>query len=334
VSRPTPTEEDLDLLTQVWEADRVLDYPRIREMLSPLNLERVLASEEYTILLLYAYLRLGDGAEATALLNAAGSVFTPDRSDRNRIRFLCAAAEHAWREGRLAEAEIAAHEVLDVAHRKRDEAAMLHGLSALGIAAALRGDPVQSLRHFNRALPFRDRDSGRWISGLHHNLAVVYRDLGFLAESQRHFEEAARHPRGVWLEVLTTLERALLLHVVGDGAAAEALARLGLNMSERIQFRSGMAEARTVLARIAIGMGELDQARRELESALGLLQHGDALLAAQTHEEAAILALLSGDAKACADAKKAAEEFYRVIEAHPRIERMRLRLEVLSAINV
>lgn len=325
-----PTAEDLELLVEVWEADRVLDYPRIRELLSQLSPDRLLASEECTILMLYAYLRLDDGPHAAALLKAAASVFTPERSDRNRIRFICASGEHAWRQGRLSDAEKLAGEVLDFAHRTGDGAFMLHGLSALGVTAAIRGDFVQSVRHLNRALPFRDSDSGRWRSGLHHNLGTSYRDLGFTAESQRHFEEAGRHPRPAQLEAITTVDRALLFHAIGDVGAAKELAHLGFAMSERIPLRSGMAEARLLLASLAALEHELERAREELMAVFQLLPVGDHLLRGQTYEEAAIIAALSGDMLSSAMAESEAEQIYRRLEALPRIANMKSRLAELA----
>jgi tetratricopeptide (TPR) repeat protein len=331
VSHPAPVADDLDLLLQVWEAERTVDFSRIRTLLAPLSLERVLATDEYIILLVLAYARLGYSTQAATLLQAAASVFPPTRRDRNRTRFLNAAADYARRQGRLSEAEAMANEMLEYAHRTRDDSIMLNAFVILGITSGMRGDYVQSLRHFNRALA---SDSGRWTSVIHHNLALSYRELGFVAESQRHFEQAARHPRADWLEAGTMLDRAILLHLAGDEAAATELALRALEWFERIQSRLGMAEARTVLARIAASEGKLEQARQELESAFETLPPGDALLTAQAYEEAAVVAVMSGDVEARDTAQAAAEELYLQMEAGPRIERMRLRLEVLSATAV
>jgi tetratricopeptide (TPR) repeat protein len=335
VSHRNPRKErDLDLLARVWEADRVLDYPLIRELLSPLDVEQLLASEEFTLLLLFAYLRLGDQTKAATLLQAAAPLFPATRSDRNRIRFLNAAANHTLRQGRLSDTEDLANEMLVYGHRTRDDSTMLSAFIVLGIVAGTRGDYIQALRHFTRALASSHSDSGRWISVVHHNMAVAYRELGFAAESQRHFEEAAKKPRPSWVEGGSMLDRALLLLQVGDEPAAAELARRAMECFERIQSPLGIAEARTVLARIATAEAEVDQARQELESAFEMLQPGDALLTAQAHEEAAVVAALSGDTEARVAAQATAEQLYLQMEASPRIERMRLRLGVLSATAV
>lgn len=334
MSRRNPTADDLDLLLQVWEAERVLDFPRIRTLLAPLPLDRVLATDEYAVLLLLAYDRLGDSTEAAALLKAAESFFPSTRQDRYRMRFLNAAADHARRQGRLSEAEAIASEMLEYAHRTRDEAITLNAFVILGITSGMRGDFVQSLRHFNRALASGDSDSGRWISVIHHNVAVSYRELGFVAESQRHFEEAARHPRANWLEAGTMLDRALLLHSVGDEAAATELALRAVERFESIKSHLGLTEARTVLARIAAAEGKLEPARWELASAFKTLPPGDALLTAQAHEEAAVIEALAGDWLARDAAQAVAAQLYLQMEARPRLERMRVRMELLSALPV
>jgi tetratricopeptide (TPR) repeat protein len=332
VSHPAPVADDLDLLIQLWEADRVLDYPRIRELLSPLDPQRVLASEELTLLLLFAYLRLGDHKQAESLLQAAAPSFPATRNDRNRIRFVNAAANHTLRQGRMSETEALANEMLGYGHRTRDDSTIFNALLILGIVSGTRGDYVQALRHFMRAQASSHSDSGRWASVVQHNLAVAYRELGFAAEAQRHFEEAAQQSRPIWLEAGTMLDRALLLHLICDEAAAAELGRRALEWFESIQSRAGIAEARTVLARIAAAEGKLEQARQELD--FRTLPPGDALLTAQAHEEAAVIAALSFDLVARDTAQAAAEKLYLQMEAGPRIDRMRLRLEVLSTMTI
>jgi ATP/maltotriose-dependent transcriptional regulator MalT len=331
VSASTPMDASLDLLLRVWEAERVLDYPAIVTLAEGLPLERILENEELALVLLSAHSRLNHADEIQALLEAMRPLFPSTRRDRNYARFLFLAAENGQMHGTLVESDRLAHEGLEHAHSLDDVRLAFWGLMVLGVNAGIRGDFQQLLLHLNRALASYTRGSERWLPVLHHNIAIGYRDMGFIAEAERHFEIAARYPRPAWMEGITDMERALLLQMTGDMAAAAELARRAREAFERLGWSPGLADARMILGRVAAGAGRLDEAEAHLQAAADLVPRGHALLEAQVNEEFAALALLRGDAAAREAAEARATELYRATEATQRLERMRRRLASLAA---
>ena len=328
------TEAELELVLQVWECERRLDYPAIRALLEPLPLPALLANEELALLLLYAHIRLADISRAAELAELLAPLFPPERSDRNRRRYLFVAADLLLHGGRTTEFEALTQELHEQALQAHDTASVLRAVVNLGVRAGIRGDFVNSIRYMYRGLAIPTAvDGGRWTPMLHHNLAISYRELGMIAEAERHFEQSARYPRPEWMQALTSIDRAILLHVVGEAATAERLAQHALATMERAGTSGGMAECWYVLGMISIGTGELGAARRHLDRAAELLPPGNLLLAAQLHEEFAVLHLLDGDADAGGAARAGAERLYAELDALPRVERMRLRLEVVAAGN-
>jgi tetratricopeptide (TPR) repeat protein len=302
----------------------------MRDLLESLPTAKLLKTEEFVILLILAYSRLNDAAKAADLLHLSEPLFPQIRQDRTRIRFLGAAAEICIDQGRFAEADRLAHEIQDYAYKTHDGVLAVHAAMLLGTSAGSRGDFLQSLRYSNRALASVEGHSTRWIPALHHNLGVAYRELGFIAEAERHFELASRHSGPEWMQAITNIDRAILYLIGGDPAAGRELACHALTLFQRMQSFGGMAEAHCILARIAATEGELSHARQELTSALSLATHGSLLLLAQIYEEVTALELLCGNRQARKEAEETAERYYRQIDALSRVKRMKLRLKVLS----
>jgi ATP/maltotriose-dependent transcriptional regulator MalT len=329
VSGPVPMDSELDLLLQVWEAERVLDYPAIVALVERLPLERMLANEEMALVLLTAHSRLNRADDVPPLLDALRPRFPSTRRDRNYVRFRFLAAEHAQMLGRLVESDQLTHEGLE--HAGDDARLAFWGLMVLGVNAGIRGDYPELLRHLNRALASYAHGSERWLPVLHHNIAIGYRDMGFIAEAERQFELAARYARPVWMEGITDMERALLLLMTGDAAAAGELARRARETFERLDWSPGLADARVILGRVAAGAGRLDEAEAHLRAAADFVPRGHVLLEAQMNEEFAALAVLRGDAAGREAAEARATRLYEATEAAPRLERMRRRLAALAA---
>jgi ATP/maltotriose-dependent transcriptional regulator MalT len=330
VSRPTPSDEDLGILAQVWEAERVLDYPKMRDLLESLPAAKLLETEEFVILLMLAYSRTSDASKGADLLQLSAPLFPHTRQDRTRIRFLGAAAEIYMDQGRFTEADRLAHEIQDYAYKTRDGVLAVHASMIRGNIAGHRGDFLQSLGYFSRALASVEQHSTRWIPVLHHNIGVTYRELGFIAEAERHFELSSRQARPEWMQAITNMDRAILRLMVGDPAAARELAYRGMTLLDGIQSQGGMAEAHCILGRIAAAEGHTTEARQELTSALSLVAGGNLLLLAQIYEEVAALELIVGNQQAREEAEATAERYYKQLDAAPRVKRMKLRLEELS----
>lgn len=328
----SPERDALDLLLDLWEWERTFNYPAIRDALQRLPRAEVLANEELSLQLLYAHLYLRESAVATELAAELRPVFSPARNDRNYRRFLNAYAHLVQLGGGLSEGQLLVEELQEKSQDAGDERHAFHAALQLGVITGLQGDFVQSVRHGYHALALSDTtDGGRWTSILHHNLGISYRELGLIAEAQRHFEQAARHPRPDWMVATGDLDRALLLHVVGDFDTAAGLARNSLATFARVDSPTGMGEAHLVLAKVALGQRNVDEAAAQLDRVMELLNPNDVLVVAQAQEELAVLHLLRGDEGARAEAERTADGLYRGLEAPWRAERMRMRLEILDS---
>lgn len=331
MTAPAPMDT-VELLLEVWQCERSLDYPGIRRLLEPLPLSTLLATEEFALLLLYAHNRLMDLAKSAELLEAAAPCFPPERDDRNRRRFLFAKAEVLMHRGRLSESEALLQDLEARSVQAQDTPSVLQATINLAVTSGIRGDNVQAIRHTYRALAIPDPLNGdRWTPVLHHNLGVSYRELGLIAEAERHFEQAGRYPRPEWMKAITDLDRAVLRHVVGESVTAERIAQHSLAVLERAGAHGRVAECWCVLGAIATSMGDLSAARNYLDAALRSLPPGNVLLPGQVHEELAVLHLLEGDTEAHHAARMTAARLYEQIDALPRMENMRVRLEVLAA---
>jgi ATP/maltotriose-dependent transcriptional regulator MalT len=324
--------DELDLLLDLWEWERRLEYTAIRGALEALPRGDVLASDELSLQLLYACIYLRDTVAAAALAAQMEPRFAHGRNEAAARRFLNAQGQIALVRGELTASQRLVEELRDKAELAGDPPQQFYATVHLGIIAGLRGDFTASLQECYRALAMCGTvDTDVWLPVLHHNLALSFREIGMIAEAERHFELSTRDPRPDWVTATTALDRALLRYVVGDFETAAGMARNGLALFQRIGSANGVADAHVVLARIALGQRDEDEAAAQLALAEERLDPSETMVMAQLQEERAVLHLLRGDEAGRARAAAAADEAYRRLEAPWRAERMRMRLESLAS---
>ena len=142
----------------------------------------------------------------------------------------------------------------------------------LGAAYRDAGDVETAARYTSRSIAllelFRDRDA---LAKAEHDLAMVLMKRGELVDARRHLERALELCGDFDLgcgRSLTLLGLCELSMREGKVEQAQELATEGLELAERLEEASTIAEAHVALGRIADARGEADEADRQFEDAI------------------------------------------------------------------
>lgn len=316
------------LLLRAWELEAATDLQQIIDFLGPVPEPILLEEPELAMLLLYARAHRFDAEGAAALIDVMREPSRQWTDGRLQRRFLNFQGIVCLRLGQLDEA-VALLKRLEHLSIAADDAATLQWATGnLGIISDMRCDHAEALLYYQRSLACQLRSpEQRWFSVIHHSLGMTYRQLGFFAESQSHFEQALRLPRSEAENV--DLERALLMHDMGELEVAEALARRALERAADPPVPGFSAEAYRTLGKVAIRRRDLPGARQFLLRAQAETPAYHTLLQADVWEEFAVLELLAGNAARSAEAERESVSAYQRVGAPKRAERAKLRLLAL-----
>ena len=312
----TPAERGA-LLERARALQAAGSFDELAAVLRTVDEAELLAEPEFGFLLATAHYRLGDRASALALLERLGPPCDRRGNDglgRSRLNLLAATL---YELGRLREAEAVWSDLLDAASTAADEESLARVNTNLGVIATLRGRMGEAIASFGRAAAaYRPLVHRRGLALSLQNMAIAYREQGFLDEAERYFQQALELARGAAspdVEGRAEEERALLLFLRGDVAHARAAARRALDRLAAAHDRAGEGEALRVLGLIALGAGEFDDAGTFLERALERARASrQLLLEAELLEARAALRLRTGRPGASADRARARRHFRRL----------------------
>ncbi|HET7275880.1 MAG TPA: tetratricopeptide repeat protein, partial [Longimicrobiaceae bacterium] len=157
-----------------------------------------------------------------------------------------------FEEGRIPDAEDRFEALLEHATAWENDDFAARASNNLGILASIRGRNDEALLSYKRALvAYQKLGSMRGLAQTHHNMGICYRDLGYQAEADRHFERAislARDDGSPDVVATAESERAMLRVQWGDPALARVMAGRAIQSFERMADPLGRADALRVLA--------------------------------------------------------------------------------------
>lgn len=280
-------------------------YAGIALSLGELGRADLLAEPELGFLLATAWRRMGETGRALEMVEALLEPCARRGRDRLWRRRLNLEGALHLDVGEMEAAQGCWSELLASATAAGDDELTSMASNNLGIVLTLQGRWDEALASYNRAATACQRMGDRLgLARAHQNLGITYRELGFLAEADAHFQSAGDHGKAVDADDVVGRaeeERAVGLLLAGDPDLAEATARRALQRFTRLGDPLGQGEARRVLGIIALARGDVVTARRELEAALETAREtGAALLEAEVLEALAAVELEDGDDAAAA----------------------------------
>ncbi|HEX2095593.1 MAG TPA: hypothetical protein VHG28_24565 [Longimicrobiaceae bacterium] len=318
-----------ELLLEAWKHYRKADLKATYDLLAPLPESTLLEEPELGVMLVSACVHLrhvewaGRVNEFIPVLREACRTRGPEQLQRRLLNF--EGILH-YREGRLGEAEQCLLQLEEMATTAKDPTTLAFALNNLGIIRDARAEWAEALSYYQRALVNTHKlGIRREVGGIYQCMGMAYRELGLLTESQRMFERAQRFG-AAHIVGWTDMERALLMHRIGETEVGEALARRALARFEKLQIKTAMADCYRVLAILARGRNDLEEARRWLSRAEALLPHAEPLVRAEILQEKAALETLHGNGAAAKRAASAAAGIYLGMGAPRRVELMREQL--------
>ncbi len=332
-------DADPDRARELLERARALssrrEYRELAATLEPLPRDELLGEPELGFLLADVLRRLGKAETALDLSRAV----RPEAARRGNYRLgrLCLNLEGMalFDLGRVELAESAWGELLHLSSESRDDEMVARVNNNLGVIHTLQNRPAPALAAYGRAVTAYQRlGYRRGLAQSHHNLAINYRELGFLTEADEHFLRAAEYARADSSEdelARVEQERALLLFYAGDPEFAEASARRGLARYGRLGDPTGQAECYRILGIIALGSGRKAAAAGYFQEALELAEGaGASLLVAETLEALATVDDLEERASQAIVRRAEAVQRFQALNAVSWGQKCRAQLQAIA----
>jgi tetratricopeptide (TPR) repeat protein len=296
------------------------DWPAVAERLRGVPVEELLAEPELGFHYADACHRIGQAARAREIAESMEPrvLRLGDRALYLALVNVIGIAHFGSGDMERADARFGA--LLEYAAAWGNEEFAARAANNLGIIANLRGRSDEALTYFQRALASYARvGSGRGLAQTHHNLGIVYRDLGHLPEADGHLREALDFATAAESEDVVALAESEMANLKlrgGDSALARSLARRALQRFERLADPLGCAEARRVLATADEASGRLPEALQELERSLAAASaHDEPLLRAEVQRDRGRILAARGERQAALEAYLDAARHFDAIGA-------------------
>jgi tetratricopeptide (TPR) repeat protein len=236
--------------------------------------------------------RLGRYGAGVSMAEAALAQFR-SRGDRDgRMRSLNLLGVIAFERGHLDEAERTLAEALELARELDDSLMAARASNNLASLAQLGEKHEVALSLYRSALVSYQRlGDRRGMAETHHNLGLVFRQMGRLHDAQESVEQAVRLADAAAdrsLRALTLTGQAELHLGLGELARARQDAVLAQQLARETGDEVGAAEAGRLRALVGLAEGDLDLALAEAEAARDTAAlHGSALLQGESAAAAA-----------------------------------------------
>ncbi|HEX5970383.1 MAG TPA: tetratricopeptide repeat protein [Gemmatimonadaceae bacterium] len=234
--------------------------------------------------------------------------------------------------GQLEDATVAFARALDMASQSDDPLVLARATNNLGTIANMQGDHERALSHYRLALPtFQRLGQRRGLASSYHNLAITYRDLGELEESDEHELRAIEHATEGGVPRLAAMGRVGRAEVAlrrGDAALAETTARIAREEFARLGDPQNEADASRLIGAACTAQRRYADALEAFDRALEIARdRGHALNEAETLRDRSALHLAQGHSdEALEDARLAITLFDRLGATRER-DSLRERME-------
>lgn len=308
----------------------------IRDRVADLDDRTIVADPKVAYQVAEALLHLGHVERALSLVLAAEAEFRARHDHINLLSALNLAGAVQFELGDLTGAEERFSDLLELAGERGDEEMSGRATNNLGAIASLRGEHERALSLFQLSVPSYQKVG--FLMGLaqtDHNIGIVYRNLGYWRESERHFRRAQRRARKLGDDRLSSMARvgrAEISYLRGDRVFANVEAMRALKTFAEVGDELGRADALKLLGSIAAAAEEWEAASRYFEEALELArQHANLLLEAEVLEERAELQGATGRAALARADLEAAAAAYRRLGAERRRQQVDEKLDLIGS---
>ena len=248
-------------------------YAEVAELLGSLEPVELRADQQLSFWLADAWRRLGRSRDALELVRGMVTGDSHSACTRLECDLLNLEGMLRYDTGDLSGAETCWSILHARATEAKDHEYVARANNGLGVIFTLQRRPLEAVTAYERAVAaYRVVGWQRGIAQTHLNLAITYRDLEHFGDALEHFECAIRYAQRDGSEdeiARAEQERALSIYLAsGDVAEARAGVRGALLRFARLGDPVGFADGLRVLAMIALGEHELDDATAHAEHAL------------------------------------------------------------------
>jgi len=259
---------------------------------------------------------LGDRTIEVRALNVSGAIALERGGIREAVHYFARAQEEAMLEGDLATVGRAANN--------------------LGIIANMQGEYGRAVGSLTTAIGAYDRvRSDRGIAESHHNLGIVFRDQGKLAEALSAADDAVREATqsgDASLRAQAIAGRAEIRTAAGDAELAIREARLAIEVHRSLQDTVRLAEDERILANALAATGEVDEAVALLSAVIAKADSFERpLLLGSAQRDLAPLMLRRGEFETARDLAQRARGVFVQLGARVEVDRIDVLLARIAA---
>ena len=250
---------------------------------------------------------LGDRTVEVRALNISGAIALERGGINESIHYFARAQEEAMLEGDLGTVGRAANN--------------------LGVIANMQGEYGRAVGSFTTALGAYERvRNERGIAESHHNLGIVYRDQGKLAEALSAADDAVREATladDASLRAQTLAGRAEIRTAAGDAELAIREARLAIELHRALHDQVRMAEDQRILANALAMTGKVDEAVALLNEVMAQAEEFDRpLLLGSAQRDLAQLTFRRGQLEVARDLAQRARGVFVRLGARAEVEKV------------
>ena len=279
-------EQRDNVLERARELARAGAWSDVVALIEPME-SLMAASGDASVLYAEALMRIGRERSACEWLREAVSTLVARGDAANHRRALNLLGVGSFSLGELDEASSALNSAVDLAAEAEDLLLFARASNNLGAIANLRGAHESALGHYRLAIPAYQRlGQRRGLAESYHNIAITYRDIGQLEQSDEYERRAMDYaaagvaPRVAAMGLIGRAEVALRR---GDPQFARGTAQRAAEELNDLQDPMNEADAHRLVGTAATALGRFEEADVAFARALSIArERGHTLVEAET----------------------------------------------------
>jgi tetratricopeptide (TPR) repeat protein len=294
------------------------EWRKLAAFVRTVSIDLKVLGPELVVLYAEALTRTGQEREASDWLTRAQPFLIAERDAAILRRALNLLALTQFTLGRLEETNTTFASVLEMAHRAEDFLLVARASNNLGAIANLQGNREVALGYYRLAIPMYQRlGNQRGIAESHHNMAITFRELSQLEESDEEEYKAMEYAASGNAPRISTMARIGRAEVAlrhSDLQLAQTGATIAVEEARALDDPFTEADGHRLLGVVVGVQGKYEEALQAFDRALSIATaRSHALAEAETLRDRAILNTRRGFVDlARKDAQKAIDIFARM----------------------